>query len=105
MTHPEPPPSSLKIVEIDEEGWAAFKKMKGEQRREYSQSQDAVRDHESWVNAPMANDGDWGSIPEDEWVEPVIAPNPNEIPWDQLYDWSLENTLDDTNQHSPDHEH
>jgi hypothetical protein len=105
MSSNQPIHPPLKIVEIDDEGWAAFKRVEGEQRREYAQSTEAIRDHEAWVNAPMADDEDWGSIPEEDWVEPVIAPNPNEIPWDQLYDWSLENTEDDTNQHSLDPEH
>jgi len=107
MTQPEPQHSPLKIVEIDEEGWAAFKKLEGEQRREYSKSPDAVRDHEAWLYAPMAADDEWGSVSEateEDWVEPVIVPNPDQIPWDDLYDWSLENTIDETTKNSPESE-
>ena len=53
MNQPQKP---LKIVEIDDEGWAAFKKMEGEQRQEYAQSQEAIHDHTAWVNSPMAED-------------------------------------------------
>ena len=84
----------LTIIEVDDEGWAEFKKMEGEQRREYAQSAAAVHDHEAWVNAPMAEDDDWGSIPEEEQEElrePKIIPNPLQIPYDQLVDFSEEN--------------
>ena len=37
MSSNQPIHPPLKIVEIDEEGWAAFKRMEGEQRREYAQ--------------------------------------------------------------------
>ena len=105
MSNQQPKHTPLKIVEIDDEGWAAFKALEAQHRREYAASPEAVADHQAWVNAPMADDEDWGSIPDDDWLEPLIAPNPNEIPWDQLYDWSLEKTSDDTNQQSPDNEH
>lgn len=47
----------------------------------------------------MAHDDQWGSIQSDEWVEPRIIPNPDQPPWENLYDWSLENpsTNEDVN--------
>ena len=42
----------------------------------------------------MADDEDWGSIPEEELEElrePMIIPNPLQIPYDQLVDFSEEN--------------
>lgn len=89
------PQKLLRIAEIDDEGWAAFKKMEGEQRQEYAQSHEAILDHNAWVNSPMAEDDEWESVPTDEWVEPQIVPNPHGIPWELLYDWSLERTKDD----------
>ncbi|MFT3991208.1 MAG: hypothetical protein QM680_07340 [Luteolibacter sp.] len=81
----------LKIVEINDEEWAAFKRMEAAQRLEYALSEEAIRDHEAWVNAPMASDDEWGSIPEEEEAElrePVIIPNPDQIPYDELVDFS-----------------
>lgn len=69
--------------------------MEGTQRQEYAQSQEAIHDHTAWVNSPLAEDDEWGSVPSDEWVEPQIVPNQHEIPWEQLYDWSLERTKND----------
>lgn len=83
----------FRIVEIDDERWAAFKALEAQHRREYSQSPEAVADHEAWINAPMPKEPKWRSISPEEQAElkwPEIIPNPNQPPWAELYDWALE---------------
>lgn len=80
----------FRIIEVDDEGWAAFKALEAKHRREYAASPEAVADHETWVNAPPVSDQEWGSIPPKE-TEPTILPNQNQIPWEQRYDWASEN--------------
>ena len=78
------------IVEVDDEGWAAFKAMEAQHRREYASSPEAVADHEAWVNAPPVPDDQWGSSPTTG-GEPPFLPSPTHIPWQERYDWALEN--------------
>lgn len=104
--HPEPEPqhTPFHIVEVDDDGWAAFKALEAQHRREYAASPEAVADHEAWVNSPMPKEPRWQSIPPEEQAAlkwPKIIPSPTQLPWEELYDWSqknrevgnLENTL------------
>lgn len=79
----------FRIVEVDDEGWAAFKALEAQHRREYAASPEAVADHEAWVKAPPVSDSEWGSISPKE-SYPVIIPSQNQIPWAQRYDWASE---------------
>jgi len=65
-----PVPEPCRIIEIDDAGWEAFKQLEAKERREYSLSGEARKDHEEWVNAPMAEDDQWGSSKDGAWVEP-----------------------------------
>lgn len=87
MNPPNQPP--LKITEVDDEGWAAFKREEAEHRQEYASSELAKKDHEAWLHTKPAGDDEWGSIPAEEaenlhW--PKIIPNPMQIPLDELVD-------------------
>lgn len=84
-----PDTTPFQIVEIDDQGWAAFKALEARQRREYAASPEAIIDHQAWVNAPMADDESWGSIPAKD-KEAVMIPSPTQIPWNMRYDWALE---------------
>lgn len=82
---------SFSIVEVDDEGWAAFKALEAEHRREYAASAQAVADHEAWVNAPMPLETRWKSIPSDEqnslaW--PTMLAHPSQPPLDKLKDFA-----------------
>lgn len=80
---------SFSIVEVDDEGWAAFKALEAEHRREYAASAQAVADHEAWVNAPEGSDRDWCSI-QAKTREPTVFPSATQLPWESLHDWALE---------------
>ena len=80
--------TKFRIVEVDEEGWAEFKKLEADQRAAYAVSEEAKRDHEAWVNAPMARDEDWGAIPARKYQEPVRRPAHPLIPHSQRADWA-----------------
>ncbi len=82
--------TKFRIVEVGEEGWAEFKKLEADQRATYAKSEEAKRDHEAWVNAPMARDEDWGSIPTPGYQEPVRRPAHPLIPHSQRMDWAGE---------------
>ena len=83
---------SFSIIEVDDEGWAAFKALEAEQRREYATSAQAVEDHEAWVNAPIGSDRDWRSI-QAETREPRAVPSATQLPWESLHDWALEKNV------------
>ena len=80
---------SFTIVEVDDEGWAAFKALEAEHRREYAASAQAVVDHEAWVNAPVGSDQDWSSAPT-QVRDPRTVPSATLLPWERLHDWALE---------------
>lgn len=83
--------TKLRIVEVGEEGWAEFKKLEADQRSAYAKSEEAKRDHEAWVNAPMAKDEDWGSTAaEDHWSDPVIIYAHDQVKSSDSYNWALE---------------
>lgn len=85
-----PDSSPFRIVEVDDEGWAAFKALEAQHRREYAASAEAVADHQAWVNAPMADDASWGSIPakeKDNLAWPEMIPHPTQPALDQLKDF------------------
>jgi hypothetical protein len=85
-----PDSTPFRIVEIDDQGWAAFKALEARQRREYAASPEAVADHEAWVNAPMADDSSWGSIPAKEKSElnwPEMISHPSQPALDHLKDF------------------
>jgi hypothetical protein len=82
---------SFSIVEVDDEGWAAFKALEAEHRREYAASAQAMVDHEAWVNAPVPGETRWKSIPSDEQTSlawPRMIPHPSQPPFDQLRDFA-----------------
>lgn len=83
----------FRIVEVDDEGWAAFKALEAQHRREYAVSPEAVADHKAWVNTPMPKEPRWRSISPEEQAElkwPEIIPSPTQLPWAELYDWAQE---------------
>ena len=83
--------TDFQIVEVGEDGWAEFKKLESDQRAEYAKSEEAKRDHEAWVNAPMAQDGDWGATgPQDDWSDPVIVHAHDQVTSSNSYNWELE---------------
>jgi len=85
-----PDPTPFQIVEIDDEGWAAFKALEARHRREYAASPEAIADHQAWVNAPMPADDSWGSIPPKEKAEldwPEMIPHPSQPSLNQLKDF------------------
>jgi hypothetical protein len=84
-----PDPTPFHIVEIDDDGWAAFKELEAQHRREYAASAEAIADHQAWVNAPIASDENWSSLPEKE-KKVVIIPSRTNLPWHMRYDWALE---------------
>lgn len=83
------PQENFRVVEVDDEGWAAFKALKAQHRREYAVSSEAIADHQAWVSAPMPLESSWGSIPS-RVREITIIPSPSHIPWENRYDWALE---------------
>jgi len=56
VTMEQPNIKPPKANEVDEVGWAAFKEMEAPERVEYAKSDEARKDHEDWLNAPMAFD-------------------------------------------------
>lgn len=83
--------NAFSIVEVDDEGWAAFKALEAEHRREYAASALAVADHEAWVNAPLPHDARWESIPsaeQDRLNWPVMIPHPSQPPLGNLKDFT-----------------
>ncbi|WAC19559.1 hypothetical protein OVA24_20250 [Luteolibacter sp. SL250] len=82
------------MIEVDAGGWAAFKALEAVQRKAYSVSEEARLDHGKWVVAKPSGNG-WQSAPEWSIAEPRIVPNPHELKWEDLYDWSLEPPADD----------
>jgi len=81
--------NAFSIVEVDDEGWAAFKALEAEHRREYAASAQAVADHEVWVNAPEGSDHDWCYVQAEE-REAIALPSSTQLPWERLHDWALE---------------
>ena len=82
--------TKFRIIEVDEEGWAEFKKLEADQRAAYAVSEEAKRDHEAWVNAPMARDEDWGStVSQDNWSDPVIVYAHGQVKSSNSYNWEL----------------